>query len=88
VLVQSMHAENQFAIRVLRGGALGYITKDSMPDELVRAVHRVLSGARYVSASLAERSPALSQTIEKGRRTRSSPIVNFRSSGCSRAEWR
>jgi DNA-binding NarL/FixJ family response regulator len=55
VLVQSMHAENQFAIRVMRGGALGYITKDSMPEELVRAVHRVLSGARYVSASLAER---------------------------------
>lgn len=55
VLVQSMHAEEQFAIRVLRGGALGYITKDSVPEELVRAVHKVLSGGRYVSASLAER---------------------------------
>src|SRR4029078_3429796 len=55
VLVQSMHAEEQFEIRVLRGGALGYITKDSVPEELVRAVHKVLSGGRYVSASLAER---------------------------------
>jgi two-component system, NarL family, invasion response regulator UvrY len=55
VLVQSMHAEEQFAIRFLRGGALGYITKDSVPEELVRAIHKVLSGGRYVSASLAER---------------------------------
>lgn len=55
VLVQSMHAEEQFAIRVLRAGALGYITKDSVPEELVRAVHKVLAGGRYVSASLAER---------------------------------
>lgn len=55
VLVQSMHAEDHFAIRVLRGGALGYITKDSMPDELLRAVRKVLEGGRYVSLSLAEK---------------------------------
>lgn len=55
VLVQSMHAEDHFAMRVLRGGALGYITKDSMPDELIRAVRKVLSGGRYVSLSLAEK---------------------------------
>ncbi|RYD73202.1 MAG: response regulator transcription factor, partial [Verrucomicrobiaceae bacterium] len=42
VLVQSMHAEEQFAVRFLRGGALGYITKDSVPEELVKAVHKVL----------------------------------------------
>lgn len=55
VLVQSMHAEDQFAIRVLRAGASGYITKDSMPEELIRAVNKVLAGGRYVSASLAEK---------------------------------
>ena len=55
VLVQSMHAEDHFAMRVLRGGALGYITKDSMPDELLRAVDKVLGGGRYVSLSLAEK---------------------------------
>lgn len=55
ILVQSMHAEDHFAIRVLRGGALGYITKDSMPEELIRAVQKVLGGGRYVSVSLAEK---------------------------------
>lgn len=54
VLVQSMHAEGQFAIRVLKSGAAGYITKDSLPEELIRAVKKVLAGGRYVSLSLAE----------------------------------
>ena len=54
VLVQSMHAEEHFAVRVLKAGGSGYITKDSMPDELVRAVRKLLEGGRYVSASLAE----------------------------------
>jgi DNA-binding NarL/FixJ family response regulator len=55
VLVQSMHSESHFAMRVLRAGALGYITKDSMPDELIRAVRKLLTGGRYVSLSLAEK---------------------------------
>jgi DNA-binding NarL/FixJ family response regulator len=54
ILVQSMHAEGQFAIRVLKAGAAGYITKDSLPEELIRAVKKVLGGGRYVSVSLAE----------------------------------
>lgn len=58
VLVQSMHAEDQFALRVLKAGAAGYITKDSMPEELLRAVKTVLQGRRYVSASLAEKLAA------------------------------
>jgi DNA-binding NarL/FixJ family response regulator len=55
VLVLSMHSEEQFARRALRGGAAGYLTKESVAEELVKAVRRVLSGGRYISASLAEK---------------------------------
>lgn len=44
VLVLSVHAEEQYAIRVLKAGAAGYITKDSAPEELVAAVRKVLAG--------------------------------------------
>src|SRR5256885_1132396 len=54
VLVLSMHPEGQFAVRVLKRGASGYMTKESAPGELVGAIKKVLSGGRYVSASLAE----------------------------------
>jgi two-component system, NarL family, invasion response regulator UvrY len=54
VLVLSMHPENQFAVRVLKTGASGYMTKESAPDELVGAVKKVLAGGRYVSNALAE----------------------------------
>jgi DNA-binding NarL/FixJ family response regulator len=55
LLVLSTHAEEQFALRVLRAGAAGYITKDSLDEELVRAVEKVLAGGRYLSGNLAER---------------------------------
>ena len=55
VLVQSMHAEAHFAMRVLKGGAAGYLTKESVADELIRAARKVLAGGRYISESLAER---------------------------------
>jgi two-component system, NarL family, invasion response regulator UvrY len=55
VLVLSMHSEDQYAMRVLKAGASGYLTKDSAPDELVKAVRKVVSGGRYVSAFLAEK---------------------------------
>ena len=55
VLVLSMHPENQFAVRVLKRGASGYMTKESAPEELVGAVKKVLAGGRYVSTSLAEK---------------------------------
>ena len=55
VLVLSMYSEAQYAIRVLKSGASGYLTKDSAPDELVRALRKVLNGGRYVSSFLAER---------------------------------
>jgi DNA-binding NarL/FixJ family response regulator len=54
VLVLSMHPENQFAVRVLKCGASGYMNKESAPSELVGAVKKVLAGGRYVSNALAE----------------------------------
>ena len=54
VLVLSMHPEDQFAVRVLKSGAAGYMTKESAPEELVGAIKKVLAGGRHVSAALAE----------------------------------
>ena len=55
VLILSMHSEEQFARRALKAGASGYITKDSPRAELVTAVNKVLSGGKYISATLAEK---------------------------------
>ena len=55
ILILSMHSEDQYAVRVLKAGAAGYMTKDSAPEELVKAVRKVTSGGRYVSPSLAEK---------------------------------
>lgn len=55
VLVLSVHSEDQFAVRVLKAGASGFLNKDSAPEELVKAVRKVVAGGRYVSASLAEK---------------------------------
>src|SRR6185436_14296957 len=55
VLILSMYPEEQFAVRALRAGAAGYVAKQTLPEELVAAVRKVLRGGRYVSASLAER---------------------------------
>lgn len=55
VLVLSMHGEEQYAIRALRAGAVGYVTKESAPEELTRAVRKALEGGRYVSPTMAER---------------------------------
>jgi two-component system invasion response regulator UvrY len=55
VLMLSMHPEEQYAVRALRSGASGYLTKGSAADELLCAIRKVLSGGRYVSSSLAER---------------------------------
>ena len=55
VLVLSAHPEDQWAVRALRAGASGYLTKDHSPNQLVEAVRRVFRGGRYVSPTLAER---------------------------------
>jgi two-component system invasion response regulator UvrY len=55
VLVLSVHPEDQFAVRALRAGAEGYMTKESAPEELVEAIRKILAGGRYVSPTLAEK---------------------------------
>jgi two-component system, NarL family, invasion response regulator UvrY len=59
VLVLSVHPEDQWAVRALRGGAAGYLTKDHSPEQLVEAIHRVARGGKYVSAALAEKLAGL-----------------------------
>jgi two-component system, NarL family, invasion response regulator UvrY len=55
ILFLSIHPEEQYATRVLKAGAAGYLTKDSAPSLLLDAVRKVLSGGKYVSPTLAER---------------------------------
>jgi two-component system invasion response regulator UvrY len=55
VLLLTMHPEQQYARRALKCGAAGYLTKDSVPDELKSAIKRIVAGGRYVSATLAEK---------------------------------
>lgn len=58
VLIMSLHGEEQFAVRALRAGASGYLTKSAAPEQLVTAIMKVIRGGRYVSETLAERLAA------------------------------
>lgn len=55
ILVLSMHAEEQYALRVLKAGAAGYLAKESVPEELIQAIRKVVSGGKYISPTLAEK---------------------------------
>lgn len=55
ILVLSMHPEGQLGKRALKTGASGYMNKESVPEELIKAIRKVLAGGRYVSPALAER---------------------------------
>jgi len=55
VLILSMHPEEQYAVRMLKAGAAGYLTKECAPDELVTAIRKVARGGKYITPSLAER---------------------------------
>ena len=55
ILLLSMHPEEQYARRALKAGASGYLTKESVPEELKLAVRKIVAGGRYVSATLAEK---------------------------------
>jgi len=62
VLILSMHPEEQYAIRMFKAGAEGYLTKAAAPDELVKAIQKVNGGGKYVSLSLGE---ALAESLVK-----------------------
>ncbi|MFN6963600.1 MAG: response regulator [Pyrinomonadaceae bacterium] len=63
VVILSMHPQDQYAVRVLRAGASGYVTKESAPDELVAAIKRAHNGQKYISPDVAE---LLAFHIQKG----------------------
>lgn len=63
ILVLTMYSEEQFAIRALKAGAGGYLTKDAVPDELVRAIRTVVGGRHYISSTLGDR---LAVTLVEG----------------------
>jgi len=54
IIVLSMHAEDQYAVRTIKAGASGYITKETAAESLVTAVRRVVAGGKYISQTLAE----------------------------------
>ncbi len=55
ILILSMHPEDRFALRAIKSGAHGYITKESAPQELVKAIRKVTEGRKYISETLGER---------------------------------
>ena len=55
ILVLSMYAEDQYAVRVLKAGASGYLTKESVPEELIQAIRKIVDGGKYISPTLAEK---------------------------------
>ena len=65
VLILSMHPEDRFAVRALKAGAAGYVTKDGAVAELVQAIRKVVAGGKYVSLHLAEK---LADDLEKSER--------------------
>ncbi len=68
VLVLTMHKEEQYAVRALRAGASGYLTKESAADQLVAAIRRIAAGGAYVSPETAERL-----ALDAGTRTDAAP---------------
>lgn len=66
VLILSMFPEEQFALRALKSGASGYLTKESIPEELLKAIQKVLRGGKYVSESFSdELLLSLDRDVEK-----------------------
>ena len=66
VLILSMHPEEQYAVRALKAGASGYLTKQSAPEQLVTAIRQVASGKKYLSPAVAQQlAEAISENTEK-----------------------
>ncbi len=86
VLILSMHPEDQYAIRVLRAGASGYLTKESASDELVNAVRKILNGKKYISLHVAEKladnlSPGSDRPLHENLSDREFDVLKLIASG-------
>lgn len=68
ILVLTMHDENQYVVRALQAGAMGYITKQSAPEQLVKAIRKIIGGSRYLTDQAAE---ALALRIARGNKGQS-----------------
>ena len=66
MLVLSIHSADEFAVRSIKAGASGYLTKDSAPEELVDAIRTVVAGRRYLTPSVAERLASAVESDAKG----------------------
>jgi two-component system, NarL family, invasion response regulator UvrY len=55
VIILTVHPESQYALRILKAGASGYLTKDSAAEELIKAIRKVCSGGKYITPDLAEK---------------------------------
>jgi two-component system, NarL family, invasion response regulator UvrY len=75
ILIYTMHPEEHFGLIALRAGADGYLTKDSGPEELGRAVHRIVSGSRYISPALAD---LLAQAVTRRETTQPQLLLSDR----------
>jgi len=66
ILILSMHEEEQYALRMIKAGANGYLTKESAPEKLIEAIHIVVQGRKYISENLVEQMAfALDENNEK-----------------------
>jgi len=86
VLILSMHSEQQYALRALRAGAVGYLTKDSLPGELIAAIRQVARGDRYITRSLAQSLAAelrreVTQSPQKPLSDRESEVLRLLAAG-------
>ncbi len=71
IIVLTMHAENQYVVHAIEAGAMGYITKQSAPEQLVQAIRKVHAGSRYLTEDATE---SLALRVAKGNRTSQSPL--------------
>jgi DNA-binding NarL/FixJ family response regulator len=67
ILILTMHAEEQFVVRAMEAGAMGYITKRAAPDQLVKAIRKLHAGGRYLSNAAAEAMALRLATVGPGR---------------------
>ncbi|MBC8052357.1 MAG: response regulator transcription factor [Sphingobacteriaceae bacterium] len=91
VLMLSVHPEEQYAIRVLKAGASGFLNKDSATEELIAAVRRLLSGKKYITESLAEKLASSSfenseKPLHEILSDREMQVFQLIASGCSVSE--
>lgn len=72
VVILTMHGDDEYAVRAVRGGASAYVTKESAPEELITALRKVMAGGRYMTPALAEKvafAYASPSTVEKPHHT-------------------